>query len=638
MDSAIKIPQSDASGIRAFLESKFVPGVGEVYAQKISDYLGEKILQPLSLSIGDFRSIPGLGEKAAEKILAALQNLPYNAEFLSFLFSTGLSYQDISKILERYHTHAESVVLSNPYDMVEDVWKFSFFRADKIGRRLGIASEDPRRLRGALLTGVKLHAEKGSLFAGREELLATVSQITGASHELLIPQIEILKEEGRLVESLGGLYLPVYLKAEVETAEKLANILKDKDHRLEVEFELPEHDMEGHTFTEEQREAIRMVRDNPITIITGDPGTGKTTTVRGLIKLFEDEGKKVMLTAPTGRSTKKLEMTAGASAKTIHRLLGFNRGKGYRNKNFNVDVLIVDEASLLEQVLFNHLLQALPPKIKIVLVGDVGQLPPIGAGRVLEDLIESDAIPVARLTHNFRQAEGSDMSEKIREIKNGVMPEEGKEGDFMFISEEDPLKTQDMLIDLVTNRLPKKYGVNPHDIQVVSPQIDGPLGTKDLNTLLQQKLQQDAPEISRGFKKFRLGDRVVQSINSSKRGVYNGETGWISDMNPDTGYFTVTFNDGKTSLYSAQDMGELSLAYATSVHKLQGTETDYLVMPLTMDHARTLHRNLLFTAVSRARKSCVLVGDPAALKKALDTPAPLMRNSNLKPRLVKSLN
>lgn len=626
-------PQPDSEGIVAFLKSKFIPGVGEVFARRIFDTLGEKLHKLEDLSEEDFRQVTGIEEKGASAIVSAVKKLPFASDVLMFLFSCGLSYQEIIKILTRYGKHTEEVVLENPYDMVEDVWKFSFFRADKIGKVLGIAADDTRRLRGALLTAVKMHAEQGSLFATRPELFETASAISHIEKEKLAPELEYLIAEERLIDSLEGIYLPVYYNAEKETAEKLASLIADTSCQQEVKFEIPDKDLEGHTFTNEQRNAILSSRDNPISIITGDPGTGKTTTVRGLIRLFEDEGKKVLLTAPTGRSTKKLEMMAGASAKTIHRILGFNRGKGYFKKQIDADVLIIDEASLLEQVLFNHLLHALPPKIKIVLVGDVGQLPPIGAGKVLEDLMDCGKVPVTRLTHNFRQQEGSVLATAIQNIKEGKLPVSSPDGDFIFIEETDAHTTREKLLDLVSHTLPDKFGVDPADIQVVTPQLEGELGTREINDELQRLLQKDSPTLSKGLKSFRLGDRVVQSENSSRRGIYNGETGKVVLVNPEERSITVAFSDGKISTYSVDDFGELSLAYATSVHKLQGTETDYVVMPLTMEHKKMLYRNLLLTAVSRARKCCVLIGEKSALETAVSDETMKNRNSNLKLRI-----
>lgn len=620
-------------GIIAFLESGFIKGVGKVFALKIYETLGEKLSEIENLTKEDFMVVPGIGEKMAGTIESSIKTLPVSSSLLIFLFSCGISYAEIKKIVSKYGKHTETVVKENPYDMVEDVWKFSFFRADKIGAKLGIKEDDPRRLQGALLTSVKIAAERGSLFATREELFELAAHITQVDINKFEPELQRLLSEERLIENLGGIYLPVYYNAEVQTAEKITGILTDKTNSTDVKFDLPDQDLEGHFFTDEQKNALKLVRDNPVSIITGDPGTGKTTTVRGLIRLFEDEGKKVILTAPTGRSTKKLEMIAGTSAKTIHRILGFNRGKGYFHKKLDADVLIIDEASLLEQVLFNHLLQALPQKIKIVLVGDLGQLPPIGAGKVLEDMIDSNMVPVARLTRNFRQEKGSLLAANIQRIKNGEIPLSSEESDFTFISETDPLLARAKLLETVTKTLPEKYGIEAADIQVVTPQHDGLLGTFELNEALQDILQKDSPQISRGNKKFRLGDRVVQSENSSRRGIYNGETGKIVELNPETGNFTVLFSDGKKSLYTSKDLGELSLAYASSVHKLQGTETDFVVMPVIKDHDKMLYRNLLLTAISRARTRCVLIGDPDALHKMVNKPAHYFRNSNLKNRL-----
>lgn len=623
-------------GVKKFLSSPYVSGIGPVLADRIVNRGGSEILGPEFNFSEELNGITGLPASKIETLQQSFKDLKYPPSLIAFLYSCGLSTPDIEKILSHYKKHTLEVVEEDPYQMVEEVFKLSFFTADKIGRYLGIAPADDRRLRGALLTAVKIYAENGNMYATEEEAVATAAGITSAGKELFAPQIDRLVEEERLIRSKGGLYLPVYYKAEKEGAEKLASLIRQAERNI-TPMPLPTHDREGHPLSEGQLKAIETVMRNPVTIITGGPGTGKTTTVRGIIKLLEDMDKNVILAAPTGRAAKRLSDLSGREAKTIHRLLGYSMGKGYRNKHFDADILIIDEASMLEQVLFNHLLQAMKPHTKIVLVGDPGQLPAIGAGDVLKDMIASSTIPVVTLNENFRQAEGSMIASNAASIKEGVTPEGRGSDEFIIITEETSGRIHKRLLQLVAEELPEKYGIEAKDIQVVTPQQEGPLGAKQLNLDLQARLNPDAPGIRHGLKFFRLGDRVMQKSNSSERHTYNGETGWISNLNEEEGWLEVTFYDGKKSIYGKKDLKELNLAYATTVHKLQGSETDYMVMPMTITHKPMLYRNLLYTGVSRAKKLCVLVGEEKAIRTAVETEAHNHRNSNFKTRLRNSL-
>ena len=631
-NSEENIFKTTSPGIESFLASSFTKGIGKVYAKKIVDKFGDKILSPDFNFSQNLKEIPGLGDNKIQEFSKSLETLKVPINILAFLFSAGLKENEIEKIVSHYGKRLEKILKWDPYDMVENVWKLSFFTADKIGKYLGIPSDDPRRLRGAILTAVKLYAEEGNMFATEQQTLQTASRITGINQETLLPEIDNLIEDKRIVKSLDGLYLPVYYKAEQEAADKIKEIIK-KGECKEIRTILPTTDIYGNPLNNDQQKAIETVLKNKVTIITGGPGTGKTTTVRGIIKLLLGMDKKVVLTAPTGRAAKRMSELTGEEAKTIHRLLGYSMGKGYRNKKFDTDILIIDEASMLEQVLFNHLLQALKDDTKIVLVGDTDQLPAIGAGNVLNDMIESGVIPVINLTENFRQKEGSQISSNASVIKEGELPNTTPSQDYIFIEENSANKIHDRILSLVANEIPGYTGIEPKDIQVVTPQQEGPLGAKQLNEDLQQKINPDSPELKRGMKKFRLGDRVMQTTNSSERKTYNGETGWISDINPEEKILEVTFMDGKKSRYQAKDLKELSLAYATTVHKLQGSETDYMVMVMSTAHRPMLYRNLLYTGVSRAKKLCVVVGEEKAIATAVATGERSRRNSNFKRRL-----
>lgn len=630
--SAISRPVPTSEGVATFLASPFIKGVGKVFASRIVEHTGLEIIEPDFNFSESLAGIKGLSPQKIQDIKESFALLKYSPASAAFLYSCGLSDPEVEKILDHYKKNVDKVIFSDPYSMVEEVFKLSFFTADKIGQKLGVSRDDPRRIRGALLTAIKTYAEDGNMFATEEEAAGTASAISGTAKEKILPEISRLIEDGRVVRSHGGLYLPVYYKAEKEGAEKLASLIRSSKSS-DTEFNLPSTDREGHLLSAEQLKAIKTVSENAVTVITGGPGTGKTTAVRGIIKLLEDQDKKVVLAAPTGRAAKRLSDLSSREAKTIHRLLGYSQGRGYKNKHFDADILIIDEASMLEQVLFNHLLQALKSDTKVVLVGDPDQLPAIGAGDVLKDMIKSGTVPVITLNENFRQKNGSSIAAGADAIKHGINPGDMTGSDFMIIAEESPKRIHDRLIRLVGNELPQKYHILAKDIQVVTPQQEGPLGAKQLNMDIQQAVNPSAPELRHGVKLFRLGDRVMQTSNSAERNTYNGETGWVSEIDPLGQWLTVSFHDGKQSRYNKKELKELSLAYATTVHKLQGSETDYMVMPMTLSHKPMLYRNLLYTGVSRAKKMCVLVGEEKAIKTAVDNPSPSVRNSNFKTRL-----
>lgn len=631
-----ELPSPTIEGVRNFLAGPYVKGVGKIFADRIADKTGYEILNPEADFSMLLKDVDGLGENKIRDIEESIRDLKATPEIISILYSAGLSDVEVEKIVSHYKKHTKEVLEEDPYQMVEEVFKLSFFTADKIGKFLGIKTDDPRRLRGALLTSVKIYAEDGSIFATDREAVELASRITGVGENKILPEIEILTGEERLIKSHHGLYLPVYYKAEKEGAEKIIELIKGGVKEYE-ECNIPTHDRLGHVLSSQQLKAIETVINNPVTIITGGPGTGKTTTVRGIIRLLEDRDKKVVLAAPTGRAAKRLTDLSGREAKTIHRLLGYSQGRGYKNKSFDADILLIDEASMLEQVLFNHLLQALQHGTKVVLVGDPGQLPAIGAGEVLKDMIKSGTVPVVTLSENFRQQEGSMIAANAAAINEGTPPQGNPDSDFMIITEETPTRIHKRLISMVSEELSEKYNLQAKDIQVVSPQQEGPLGAKQLNLDIQAVVNPDAPGIRHGQKVFRLGDRVMQTSNSSERHTYNGETGWVSKVDDKGEWLEVTFYDGKVSRYFKKELRELSLAYATTVHKLQGSETDYLVMPMTMSHKPMLYRNLLYTGVSRAKKLCVLVGEEKAIRTATANAGSHVRNSNFGLRLSENL-
>lgn len=632
----LSLPEPTKEGIIAFLGGSLTKGVGPAYAKRIVERFGPEIFNPDFDFSKQLKEVDGLGDKTILDFIGSLSTLKTDPKTIALLYSAGLKDIEVEKIISRYKNNVEKIIRYDPYEMVENVWKFSFFSADKIGRFLGISPDDPRRLRGALLTAVKFYAERGSLFATESEAVRTAAKLTGTDEERIRPEIENLINEGRIIKSLGGLYLPVYYKAEEEAAEKLKSIVVANntiEELTDFENEIPKYDISGHPLSTDQKKAIETVLNNKVTIITGGPGTGKTTTVNGIIRMLMDMDKKVVLTAPTGRAAKRMSELTGKEAKTIHRLLGYSMGRGYKNKKFEADILIIDEASMLEQVLFNHLLQAVGSSTRIVLVGDTNQLPAIGAGNVLQDMIESGSIPVINLKENFRQEEGSGIAGNASLIKEGLMPDPLPGNDFIFVEEKDKKKIIDRLISLLTKEIPSYMGLQPNQLQIVTPQKEGELGSDELNKIIQRVVNPDSPELKKGIKCFRLGDRVMQTSNSSIRGVYNGETGRVIKIDDEDKTLTVDFGNEKILKYGLSDLKELSLAYATTVHKLQGTETDYMILLLTSDHRQLLYRNLLYTGISRAKKLCVILGEGRALETAVRTSDKNQRKSNFKTRL-----
>lgn len=619
-------------GVRAFLESRYVDGIGPAYARQLVEAFGQNAPDVILNDPQRAEDLPGIGTRRVETAAESLRKLQWKPEFLMFLYSCGLAETSIDKILGKYRKRAPEVVIDDPYSMVEEVWRLNFRTADKIGKALGIRSDDPRRLRGALLTAVKQYAEDGHLFATEEEAVELAARLTGASSETVSEALPALLDNGRLIRSRGGVYLPVFYNAEKEAARKLAGLA-----RLPIESvgrdAIPDCDIEGHPYSDMQKEAIYKALNSQVMVLTGGPGTGKTTVLRGVIDVLEKLGKTIILAAPTGRAVKRMEHLTGREATTIHRLLGYREGQGYLHRPIDADVLVIDESSMMEQVLFDHLLKAVGPEVRVIMVGDVDQLPAIGAGDVLRQMIDSEIVPVARLTENFRQDSAGRIAGAARDINEGYVPEAHPGSDLMILEENSVSDIHDRILKLMTEEIPKMKGIRPTDIRVVTPQQIGPLGARKLNQDLQSAINPSGNELKRGLTTFREGDPVMQTANSRARGVYNGEVGHIAEVNPEQGTLTVEFSDGRRSVYSKSELGELVLAYATTVHKLQGSEVKYMILPVTMAHKPLLYRNLLYTGVSRASDLCVLVGEEEALRYAIGNNPASSRNSNFAQRL-----
>lgn len=623
-------------GVAAFLESDAVPGIGAAYAKRIVQAFGLEAVGVLAKDPDRVASsVAGLGAERAEKASAALAGLSCPASVYVALYSAGVGQLMTERILSHYGKRTAEVLLSDPYAMVGDVWQLSFRTADKIGHALGIAADDPRRLRASLVWAVRLHATEGHLFALPDEAVERAVSLCGAGPREVAAQIETAVSLGNLIFSRGGLYLPVFYRAERDGAAKLRALARTPREAVKPEDIAPS-DGTGIVYTHEQRSAVAMVASSSVSVLTGGPGTGKTTVLRGLLGVLRNRGEKVVLCAPTGRAAKRMSTLTGAEASTIHRLLGWRSGGGRKPRPIEADTIIIDEGSMMEQVLFDHLLDAIKPGTRVVMVGDADQLPAIGAGNVLRDLIESGAVPVTRLEGNFRQQKGSGIAAGANAVNRGELPDMRPGGELVLEEEQTPRAIHDRILQLVAEELPAKRGIKSSGIIVVTPQQIGPLGARVLNADLQERLNPQAPAIRLRDRELRLGDPVMQTANSSERGIYNGETGRITAFDPDARLLEVTYPDGRKSQYSGSELSELTLAYATTVHKLQGSEVPYVVMPISIAHKPMLYRNLLYTALSRASRLCVLVGEPEALEYAVANNPDRQRRSNFGARLLET--
>lgn len=620
-------------GARAFLAGKRVEGIGPAYALRLVESLGTGAPRALLDDSARAAGISGIGRARAEAAAASIRKLPWDVDFLVFLYSCGISEIYIDRILSKYRGLAQDKMVGDPYAAVGEVWRMHFQGADKIGHMLGISRDDPRRLRGALITAVNHYAEEGHLYATVPEAVSMAASLAGVEEGKVEAALPGLIESRRVVFSRNALYLPVFYHAETRAAHRLAEISRAPVAPIAAE-DIPNAGSDGQPYTAQQKEAILKAVNSRIMVLTGGPGTGKTTVLKGIVDVFASQGEKVVLAAPTGKAVKRMEHLTGHEASTIHRLLGYREGQGYSRRHIEADVLIIDEGSMMEQVLFDHLLQAVSDRTRVIMVGDADQLPAIGAGDVLSQMIDSGEVPVSRLTENFRQDTAGHIAAAAHAINMGEVPAPG--GNLIIVPQTGTKSIHDTVIDYMTQRLPAEKGISPLDIMVVTPQQIGPLGARQLNRDLQDALNPDGLPVRRGTAEFRLGDPVMQTANSSQRGIYNGETGRIVAADSQAQSVTVRYSGDRQTVYSGRELSELVLAYATTVHKLQGSEVRHMIMPVTMQHKPMLYRNLLYTGVSRASDLCVLIGEPEALRYAVGNYPDSSRHSHFASRLRQS--
>ena len=634
-------------GIEKYLGSGLVKGIGPKFAARIVRAFGAETLNVIEEDPDALLRVPGIGKLRVERIKKSWDEQKEIKNIMLFLQGHDVSTTHATKIYKTYGSDSIRVVKENPYRLADDIWGIGFRTADTIAEKLGVEKETAVRLRSGLLYTLNRLSDEGHCYARREQLLKTGAELL-AVEEGVLPAVldEMVRQDDVKTELIDGedsapgetaVYLPPFWFAETGTAKRLKQIfssppsVKVKPQGLEERIRR----VTGLNYDPVQMDAIRCAAGSKILILTGGPGTGKTTTTLGILTAFRQAGAKILLAAPTGRAAKRLSETTGMEARTIHRLLEFKPPEGCQKNEQNPlegDVLILDECSMIDIMLMYSLLKAVPDSMTLIFVGDVDQLPSVGAGNVLRDLIDAGVFPVVRLTKIFRQAAASRIITNAHRINRGRMPDlsNGKQSDFFFLEEEDPETAAQEIVRLVKERLPRAYGTR--DIQVLTPMQRGAVGAANLNQVLQAALNADAAGLRRGGTDYRLHDKVMQIRNNYDKEVFNGDIGTVCRVNTEDRELTVSF-DGREVLYDVTELDELVLAYAATVHKSQGSEYPIVVMPVLMTHYVMLQRNLVYTGVTRAKKLMVMIGSTKALALAVRNVTVTRRNTMLKERL-----
>ena len=626
-------------GIEKYLGSGLVKGIGPKFAQLIVSRFGLDTIEIIETDIKRLYEVPGIGQKRVEKIAESWEKQKDIKNVMLFLQGYGVSTAYAAKIYRQYGKESIDTVKTNPYKLADDIWGIGFKTADTIASKMGYEKNDLRRLKSGVTYTLSHMAEEGNVYAEEEQLVKSAIELLDADEAPVRQAISEMLQSEDLIADAEAIYMPPFYYAEVGTANRLNKLLDCVEGSL---FNIiPDISViskqTGVEYDEVQAEAIREAVSSKVMVLTGGPGTGKTTTTQGIIAALKAMGLRILLAAPTGRAAKRMSEATGMEAKTIHRLLEYNPKDGYKRNDDNPlegDALIVDECSMIDLLLMNNLMKAIPAGMRLVLVGDIDQLPSVGAGNVLRDIIDSKRIPVIRLTRIFRQAQESRIVMSAHAINKGVFPDtsNGKHTDFFFIQQEEPEQAVDTIVKLVKERLPNAYKRPTSDIQVLTPMQRGVVGAANLNMALQTVLNPGQVSLNRSGYSFRQGDRVMQLRNNYDKEVFNGDLGYIERVDMEDRTLFVCF-DGRTVEYDVSELDELTLAYATTIHKSQGSEYPIVVMPVLMTHYVMLQRNLIYTGITRAKKICVLVGTKKALSFAIRNLSVLKRNTKLKERL-----
>ncbi|MCD8232022.1 MAG: ATP-dependent RecD-like DNA helicase [Clostridiales bacterium] len=653
-------------GIEKYLGSGLIKGVGPKFAKRIVQKFGKDTLEVIETDLDSLIQVEGIGKKRVERIKKGWQEQREIKNIMLFLQSNDVSTAHAARIYKTYGNDSIKIVEENPYRLADDIWGIGFKTADQIATKMGIEKDRFIRLRSGILYTLNKLSESGHCYAVRDQLIGTAAKLLDVDEpELEMTLDEMMRTSDVIIDKVSptgrengldhkvsmsaeknnevqedAIYLPPFYFSETRCAKRLLKLLaSERNTKLDADKVMER--VANHskiTYDEVQLEAIRQAVSSKVMALTGGPGTGKTTTTLGIISAYRMAGCRILLAAPTGRAAKRMSEATGMEAKTIHRLLEYSPADGYQKNEENpleADVLILDECSMIDIMLMYNLLKALPDSMTLILVGDTDQLPSVGAGNVLKDIIASGSVPVVRLTRIFRQAQGSRIIMNAHRINHGEMPDlrGGKNSDFFFASEETNEDTAAALVKYCTQNLPRYYHADAlRDIQVLTPMQRGICGAANLNQLLQEALNPSWIYLRRGGTQYRLRDKVMQIRNDYDKDVFNGDIGIIVRVNTEDAELTVDF-DGREVVYDVTELDELVLAYATTIHKAQGSEYPIVVMPFTMSHYVMLQRNLLYTGVTRAKKILVLIGEKKAVAYAVRNETTTARNTKLAERL-----
>jgi len=654
-------------GIERYLGSGLIKGIGPQLAKRIVKQFKGNTLDVIENDPQQLAQVPGIGEDRTLKITSAWKELQEVKEIMLFLHGHNVSTNLAVKIYKTYGDQSLDIVRKNPYQLEQDIYGIGFKTADQIAQNLGLPSDHPSRIEAGLVYALNESINDGHVFLPVEHLTSRAADLLEVDTGLIELAVFRLEKLGRikrevlsLVEESGSnsvgvtldvgenttnqaVYLMPYFIGETGVAKQIKRLLKS-GMAAELFSWVIDPEIDTGNLSADQMEALEQALNNPVSILTGGPGTGKTTCLKILIRHLEKNRIRYALASPTGRAAKRLSEATGRPASTIHRLLGYSPGKGHQyhaKRPLKAEFLIVDEASMLDLLLTYHLVQALKPGTQVLFVGDIDQLPSVGAGDVLRDFIASKKVPVSRLTTIFRQSEGSQIISNAHRINQGQTTRfsQATSGDFYLFPAETASQAGDWIIDLVSSRIPERFGLDPlHDIQVLTPIYRGEAGVDALNQSLQGKLNPttDKKADCHVFGRvFRLGDKVMQIKNNYDKDVFNGDIGFIAGINRIDQTLTVAYDGDRSVEYDFTEADELVLAYAVSVHKSQGSEFPAVVMPVITQHYIMLQRNLLYTAITRAKQLCVLVGNHKAIHIAIHNNQVSKRYSYLADRIRK---
>lgn len=640
IESYQTVHPSTVEGMRRYLGSGLIKGIGPVTAKRIVDHFGKEALDVIEREPKRLVEVEGLGAKRAKWIIKAWEDQREIHNVMLFLQSHEVGTGYAVKIWKKYGQKAVELIRENPYRLSVDVWGIGFLTADRIAQKMGIPAHSNRRIQAGLLHVLNEAADKeGHVFLPEDALIESCAEALDVPVDAIAPCVAQLFSEESIIVDDERVYLRDLYRAEQGAATRcyqLSQVQRIELGNIPAEIRAIEQ-RDGVTFAPRQKLALEKALSHNLLVLTGGPGTGKTTTIKGLIALLEARNKKIALAAPTGRAAKRMSEATGHEAKTIHRLLEFSPSEMAFKKNrenpLEIEALIVDEISMVDTFLMNSLLRAVPISASVVLVGDVDQLPSVGAGNVLKDVITSGIVEVVELNEIFRQAQTSRIITNAHAINRGEMPyvQNDREADFFFLEASEPDHVVEMVCGLCAARLPRTYRLDSiEDIQVLVPMYRGETGANNLNRVLQDKLNHKGQEMMRGGIRFRVGDKVMQVRNNYDRDVFNGDIGRVQGIEDDI--LRVRFQD-RVLEYEFSELDELVLAYAMSVHKSQGAEFRAVVMPLTTQHYMMLQRNLLYTAITRARELVVLVGTKQALGMAVRNNRVAERHTTLSQRI-----